>query len=258
MCIISTDPKISLHAQYADQRPSRAGKWWMCSCVDKKTNTILWITLLNHQGWMWYNIKVFLSNMQFCYFSCQVTGPKWVLCPLVHCGFLIHLCVSGVHVNMILCYFFFCLFSIQTIWVTVILMIGRRYYKCVWSVYHNVTKVRRFKDFTHGASTLTTRSFWAEEKAIYTDVRGVSFKKQETEWATHFASQDLSFFSNVAKSNSVKYNYFQNAISVWYSWRMWKTSLQLCRMLRSTAQDIMATNEELFATNNINLFLRFR
>lgn len=166
MCIISTYPKISLHVQYAGQRPSGAGKWWMCSCVDKKTNPVhhiawtLWITLLNHQGWMCYNIKVFRSNMQFCYFSCQVMmlGPKWVMRPLVHCGFLIHLCLSGVHVNIIHFYFFFRHFRI---WVTA--MIGRRpSYNCVWRVYHNVTKVRRFKDYTHGTSTPTTRSFGAE------------------------------------------------------------------------------------------------
>lgn len=174
MCIISTDPKISQHAQYAGQRPSREEKWWMYSCVDKKRNTVLhiawtlWITLLNHQGWMCYNIEVFLSNMQFSYFSCQVRGPNG-LCAHSYTTASWFICVSGVHVNMILCYFFFGLF---TIWVTVILVIGRRFYNCVKIVSHNLTKVRSFKDYTHGASTLT-RSFWAdEEKAIYTDVRG--------------------------------------------------------------------------------------
>jgi len=55
-----------------------------------------------------YNIKVLLSNMRFCYISCQVKmlGPKWVMRPL-HCTFLFHLCLSGVHVNVIHCYFFF-------------------------------------------------------------------------------------------------------------------------------------------------------
>lgn len=132
------------------QRSSRVQKWWICvpaTIKDKHSSPhirTLWITLLKHQGWMCYNIKVLLSNMRFCYFSCQVMmlGPKWVMRPLVHCAFLFHPCISGVACECdSLLLFLRSLQNIQTIWVTVIVMIARRAYNSVWRVLHDLTKV---------------------------------------------------------------------------------------------------------------------